>query len=206
MSKFYKPSEVAELLNYNKVTIIRWIHAGKIKAIKIGRDYRIPEEEVQKLLSKKRETTRAVLYARVSGRDQKKDLETQLKTLEQYAISKGYQIVEEVKEIASGLNENRKGLKKLINLTKNSEYDALLITYPDRLTRLGFKYLEELFSAYNVRIETFFKKDKTPREELVEDLITIISHFAGRLYGLRSHKNRKFVQGFKKLIEEVENE
>ncbi len=68
MPKFYKPSEVAELLNYNKVTIIRWIHAGKIKAIKIGRDYRIPEE-VQKLLGKQKETTRAVLYARVSGRD-----------------------------------------------------------------------------------------------------------------------------------------
>ncbi|AIU70445.1 hypothetical protein TEU_08935 [Thermococcus eurythermalis] len=206
MPKFYKPSEVAELLNYNKVTIIRWIHAGKIKAIKIGRDYRIPEEEVQKLLGKKKETTRAVLYARVSGRDQKEDLETQLKTLEQYAVSKGYQIVDEVKEIASGLKENRKGLKKLINLAKNGEYDILIVTYPDRLTRFGFKYLEELFTAYNVRIETVFKKDKTPKEELVEDLIAIITSFAGRLYGLRSHKNKKFVQGFKKLLTEVENE
>jgi len=205
MPKFYKPSEVAELLNYNKVTIIRWIHTGKIKAIKIGRDYRIPEEEVQKLLGKKKETTRAILYARVSGRDQKKDLETQLKTLEQYAISKGYQIVDEVKEIASGLNENRKGLKKLINLAKNNTYDVLIITYPDRLTRFGFKYLEELFSAHNVRIETVFKKDKTPKEELVEDLIAIITSFAGRLYGLRSHKNKKFVQGFKKLLKEVED-
>ncbi|AEC51523.1 resolvase related protein [Pyrococcus sp. NA2] len=205
MPKFYKPSEVAELLNYNKVTIIRWIHAGKINAIKIGRDFRIPEEEVQRLLGKKKETMRAVLYARVSGKDQKKDLETQLKTLEQYAISKGYQIVEEVKEIASGLNENRKGLKKLITLAKNGEYDVLLITYPDRLTRFGFKYLEELFSAYNVRIETIFKKDKTPREELVKDLITIITSFAGRLYELRSHKNKRFVQEFKKLLAEVEN-
>nr|WP_052306421.1 IS607 family transposase [Pyrococcus sp. ST04] len=114
--------------------------------------------------------------------------------------------MDEVKEITSGLNENRKGLKKLINLAKNNEYDVLLITYPDRLTRFEFKYLEELFSAYNVRIETVFAKDKTPRKELVEDLIGIITSFAGKLYGIRSHRNKKFVQGFKKLLTEVENE
>ncbi|NJE06942.1 IS607 family transposase [Thermococcus sp. M39] len=206
MPKYYKASEVAELLNYNKTTIIRWIKAGKIKGQKIGRDWRIPEDEVKRLLGEKAEVTRAVLYARVSGRDQKEDLETQLKLLEQYAVGKGYQIVEEIKEIASGLNENRKGLKKLIKLAREKKFDVLIITYPDRLTRFGFKYLEELFSAYDVRIETVFTKDKTPKEELVEDLMTIITSFAGRLYGLRSHKNRKFVQEFKKLLREVEKE
>jgi len=67
----------------------------------MSRNYRIPEE-VQKLLGKKRETTRAFLYTRVSGKDQKEDLKTQLKTLEQYAVSKSYQIDEKVKEIATG--------------------------------------------------------------------------------------------------------
>ncbi|RLF66192.1 MAG: hypothetical protein DRN26_04350 [Thermoplasmata archaeon] len=74
-------------------------------------------EEVRRLLGGKQEDI-AVLYARVSSRDQDKDLETQLKTLEQYATAKGYKIAEAITDIASGLNENRKGLKKLIELAK----------------------------------------------------------------------------------------
>ena len=84
---------------------------------------------------------RAVIYARVSSRDQKNDLERQVEYLKEYAISKGYHIVDTITDIASGLNENRKGLKKLFKLTENQEIDVILITYKDILTRFGFKYL-----------------------------------------------------------------
>jgi len=201
MPRLYKVPEVARMLNVHRVTILRWICDKKIRAIRIGKLWMIPEEEIRRLLGGKQEDI-AVLYARVSSRDQKEDLETQLKTLEQYAASKGYKVADTITEIASGLNENRRGLKRLIDLAKEGKFNVLIIAYPDRLTRFGFRYLEELFSAYGVRIETVFMLERSPKEELVEDMIAIISHFAGKLYGTRSHKYRKFVRKFKRMIEE----
>ena len=84
----------------------------------------------------------------------------------------------------------------------NKEVSKVIIAYPDRLTRFGFKTLERLFRGYGTEIIVINKRKKTPREELVEDLITIISHFAGKLYGMRSHKYEKVIEGAKKLIYE----
>jgi len=109
-------------------------------------------------------------------------LRHRLKTLEQYAAARGYKVAEAITDIASGLNENRKGLKKLIELAKEGKFNVLVVAYLDRLTRFGFRYLEELFSAYGVRIETVFMVERSPREELVENIIIIISHFTGKLY------------------------
>ncbi|RLF65402.1 MAG: IS607 family transposase [Thermoplasmata archaeon] len=205
MGRLYKVSEVARMLNVHRVTVLRWICDKKIRAIRIGKLWMIPEEEVRRLLGGKQEDV-AVLYARISREDQKGDLEKQLKTLEQYATARGYKIAEMITDIASGLNENRNGLKKLIELAKEGKFNILVITYPDRLTRFGFKYLEELFTAYGVRIETVFMTEKSPKEELLEDLLFIVTSFAGKLYGIRSHKKRKLVQGFKQLLKEIEGE
>ena len=205
MTRLYKVSEVARMLNVHRVTVLRWICDKKIRAIRIGKLWMIPEEEVRRLLGGKQEDV-AVLYARISREDQKGDLEKQLKTLEQYATARGYKIAEMITDIASGLNENRNGLKKLIELAKEGKFNILVITYPDRLTRFGFKYLEELFTAYGVRIETVFMTEKSPKEELLEDLLFIVTSFAGKLYGIRSHKKRKLVQGFKQLLKEIEGE
>lgn len=73
----------------------------------------------------------------------------------------------------------------------NKEVSRVIIAYPDRLTRFGFKTLEEFFRSYGTEIVMINKEEKTPHEELVEDLITIISHFAEKLYGMRLHKYRK---------------
>ena len=81
----------------------------------------------------------------------------------------------------------------------NKEVSKVIIAYPDRLTRFGFKTLEEFFKSYGTEIVIINHEEKSPQEELVEDLITIISHFAGKLYG-RSHKYRKVVEGAKKLV------
>jgi putative resolvase len=76
----------------------------------------------------------------------------------------------------------------------------VIIAYKDRLTRFGFETLRKLFQAFGTEIEVIDSEEKTPQEELVEDLITIVSHFAGKLYGMRSHKYKEVVEGVRKLV------
>ena len=116
-------------------------------------------------------------------------------------------MVEVLKDIASGLNTQREGLLKLFKLVEGRSVDVVLITYEDRLTRFGFEYLEEFFTTMGVRIEVVFGEEpKDAMQELVEDLISIITSFAGKIYGVRSHKKTLLVQGVKKLIGELSGE
>jgi putative resolvase len=161
----------------------KWAYAGKIKYIKTpGGKYRYPESEIRRLLGEQMPRGKAVVYARVSSADQKEDLERQKQRLTEHARSKGYQDIEVIDDIASGLNENRKGLNKLFKLVTERQIEAVFIAYKDRLTRFGFKYLEAFFSSYGCRIETIDSEEiKQPQEELVEDLIAIVTSFAGRI-------------------------
>ena len=145
------------------------------------------------------------MYARVSVADQKSDLEIQVEYLTRYCSSKGYRVVDVLSDVASGLKTDRKGLLKLFNYVINRQADVVVVTYRDRLTRFGFEYLEYFFKQYGVRVEVVFVEEpKDAYQELVEDLIEIAASFAGKLYGLRSHKKKRLVKGFKKLLEEVE--
>ena len=124
-----------------------------------------------------------------------------------YVTVKGYKVVEVLKDIANGLNKQRKGLLELFKLVEGRSVDVVLITYKDRLTRFGFEYIEEFFSTMGVRIEVVFGEEpKDGTQELVEDLISIITSFAGKIYGMRSHKKTLLVQGVKKLIGELSGE
>ena len=139
--KLYRTGKVAEMLGVHKVTVIRWIKQGKIKAVRIGKEYRVPEDEVKRLL-KGKTTNTAVIYARVSSSDQKSDLERQVEYLKEYCTAKGYNVVDILTDVASGSNEKRRGLKKLFDYVVSGEVDTLVISYKDRLTRFGFKYLD----------------------------------------------------------------
>ena len=117
----------------------------KIKYIKTpGGKYRYPESEIRRLLGEQMPKGKVAVYARVSSVDQKEDLEKQKRKLVEHAKSKGYQDIEVIEDLASGLNENRKGLSKLFKLVTKRQIEAVFITYKDRLTRFGFKYLEAL--------------------------------------------------------------
>jgi len=144
---------------------------------------------------------RVATYARVSGANQKKELENQIEALKKYVEQNDWELVGIVKDIASGLKEDRKGLWKLVEVAKKHEFDVLLVTYKDRLTRFGFKYLEELFKAYGVKVIVAFQEPpKDFYQELVEDLVEIATSFASRIYGKRSHKYRKVVEAVKQAI------
>ncbi|MFP3242301.1 IS607 family transposase [Caldisphaera sp.] len=204
MERLLRPKEACQLLGISYSTLLRWIREGKIRVVTTeGGKYRIPYSEVKKYLER-REETRAVIYARVSSADQREDLERQINYLMNYATAKGYKVVEVLKDIASGLNTQRKGLLKLFKLVEGKNIDVVLITYKDRFTRFGFEYLEEFFSTIGVRIEVILGEEpKEATQELVEDLISIINSFAGKIYGMRSHKKSVFIQGVKKLMGEL---
>ncbi len=202
------PREACKRLGIHFVTLKRWIYSGRIRAVRTptGR-WMIPESEVERIIRGKAEVkeVRAVIYARVSSSDQKKDLERQIQHLTQYCSAKGYKVVDVLSDIASGLKTNRRGLLKLFSYIVNEQVDVVVVTYRDRLTRFGFEYLEYFFKQFGVRIEIVY--GEVPRDtyqELVEDLIAIVTSFAGKLYGMRSHKKKKLVQDFKRLIKEVE--
>lgn len=198
--KLYRTGEVAKKLGVSKMTVLRWIKAGKLKAHRIGKEYRVPESEIKRILEGKI-PDKVVIYARVSSRDQKEDLERQVEYLKNYCSSKGYQVAKILTDISSGLNENRRGLKQLFKLVESGEVTKVIITYRDRLTHFGFKYLEQYFNSHGVEIEVIFDdEEKTPEKELVEDLLAIVTSFAGKLYGMRSHKKKRLVEAVKNAL------
>jgi len=206
--RLLRPKEVCQRLGISYSTLSRWVREGRIRAIRTaGGKFRVPESEVRRIaeglpVSKE---TRAVIYARVSSSDQKGDLERQVQYLTEYCASKGYRVIDVLSDVASGLKTDRRGLLKLFDYAVNKQVDVVIVTYRDRLTRFGFEYLEYLFRQYGVRVEVVFGEEpKDSHQELVEDLIEIVTSFAGKLYGMRSHRKRRLVDGFKKLLEEGE--
>jgi len=199
-------SEACKRLGIHPNTLRKWDNQGKILVVRtVGGRRRIPESEVERLMGVAKPDTskKAVIYCRVSSHDQaqKGDLERQKESLLEYAKSKGYEVVSILEDVASGLNENRKSLNRLLD--KKMEVGVVIIGYKDRLTRFGFKYLERYFSSHGVRIEVVNGEEpKDAYQELVEDLIALVSSFAGKLYGLRSHKYKEVVEGVTKLIVE----
>lgn len=135
---------------------------------------------------------RDVIYARVSSHDQKKggDLDRQA----MYLIDKVDNLINPLvlKEVGSGLNDNRVQLQKLLKMVANNEVRNVYVTYKDRLTRFGYHYLETMFLAHNVNIIVVKDEnaDKSVQEELVEDMMSLIASFSGKLYGMRSKKNK----------------
>jgi predicted site-specific integrase-resolvase len=95
-----------------------------------------------------------------------------------------------LKEVGSGLNDKRKKIQELIRMVENNEANRVFVTYRDRLTRFGFHYLEAMFKSHGVEIVVVKdqEKEKPVQEELVEDMMSLIASFSGKLYGLRSKK------------------
>jgi putative resolvase len=114
--------------------------------------------------------------------------------LQEVAKERGYQVVALIAEQASGLNEKREGMKRLLHLIDQQEIDVVPIEYPDRLVRFGFGYLEETFRWKQVRLEVVeLPKVQTPPEELVADLLSVVTVFSGRLSGSRAKQIRSCV-------------
>ena len=198
-----RSGEVAKRLGLHPLTVRRWVKEGKIAAVQIGREARIPITEVERLLGEQRAGL-LVLYGRVSGHDQQPDLQRQVEQLEQWAlVARTGQKTLTLTDIGSGLNTERKGLQKLLALVQDYQVAEVVVTCSDRLTRFGLSYLRALFSGYAVTLTMLSPdEDKTPEEELTQDLLAIIASFAGRLYGLRSRKQKQLLACAEHVLEE----
>jgi len=177
------------------ITLINYEKKGLIKPVRTPggvRRYRV--EDIERLLGMledgQEKAGKTILYARVSTRKQQPYLENQVQRLEEYAKSKGWEY-EVIKEMASGVNENRRGLQKLLNMVKRGEVDRVVVEYPDRLARFGFHYLREFFDGFGVELIVINGREgeKERVQELMEDLVAIVSSFAAKIYGQRCAKN-----------------
>ena len=112
-------------------------------------------------------------------------------------IAKGYSF-DVITDIGSGINYNKKGLDQLIDMITNSEVEKIVILYKDRLLRFGFEIIENLCNKYGTTIEIIDNTEKTEEQELVEDLIQIVTVFSCRLQGKRANKAKKMI---KELLE-----
>jgi excisionase family DNA binding protein len=202
-----RSGEVAKRLGLHPLTVRRWVKEGKIAAVQIGREARIPITEVERLLGEQRAGT-IILYGRVSGHDQKEDLQRQVQQLEQWAlVARTGQQTLTLTDSGSGLNTERKSLQKLLALVQDYQVAEVVVTFADRLTRFGLSYLRILFSGYGVILTVLSPdEDQTPEQELTEDLLAIIASFAGRLYGLRSRKKAALVACAKQVLAEAEKQ
>ena len=135
-------------------------------------------------------------YCRVSSHKQKDDLQRQVENMESYLLSQGnpFKIV---KDIGSGINYNKKGLNDVIDLVLNYKVDRVVVLYKDRLLRFGFELLENLFAKYGTKIEVIDNTPKTDDQELVEDLIQIVTIFSCKLQGRRANKAKKLIKELK---------
>ena len=193
--KLWRISKAAHELGLHPFTVRKWIKQGKIRAIWVGQEARVPRSEIERLVGKT-DGRLIVLYGRVSGQGQKDDLETQLARLQTWAkVERAGKPNLVLSDIGSGLKAKRKHLQQLLKMVMEDEIAEIVITYPDRLTRFGQEYLQVLFDCFGVRL-TILEPDetKTPEQELTDDLLALIASFPGRLYGMRSPKQKELLQ------------
>jgi putative resolvase len=134
---------------------------------------------------------KTLCYARVSSHDQKKDLETQVDKLKNYCIDNKIENFEVIQDLGSGLNYKKKGFKQLLNLILNQHIDHLILNHKDRLLRFGSEIIFSICQFFNIKVTIIEKQDVDFENELVQNVIEIMTVFTSKLYGRRSHKNKK---------------
>ena len=144
---------------------------------------------------------RTIAYARVSSHDQKDDLERQKQVLELYCARQGWTF-EVVTDLGSGMNYRKKGLKRLLAHIIAGSAGRLVITHKDRLLRFGAELVFAICEAKEVEVVILNQgEDTTFEEDLARDVLEIITVFSARLYGARSRKNQKLLDGVRDAVE-----
>jgi excisionase family DNA binding protein len=200
--KLLRVSRAAHELGLHPFTVRKWIKAGKIQAIRVGNEARVPRSEIERLAGR-RDRGLLVLYGRVSGQGQKSDLDTQLARLQAWAkVERAGKEILVLSDIGSGLSATRRHLQRLLRLVRADQVAEIVVTYPDRLTRFGQDYLQALFESFGVRLTVLDPgEDTTAEQELVDDMLALLASFSGRLYGMRSHKQAELLKCARAVID-----
>lgn len=198
--KYISIAELSKLLNVSAQTLRNWDKSGKlVPHHKLESGYRYySQEQVNKLLGIKTPDQKIIGYCRVSSNKQKDDLERQVENMTTYLVAQGKPF-EIVTDIGSGINYNKKGLKSLIKDITDNKVNKIVVMYKDRLVRFGYELIEYIATLYNVEIEIIDNTKKSEEQELVEDMIQIITVFSCKLQGKRANKTKKMI---KELLED----
>lgn len=200
--EYYSIHEFSKLISRTPQTLRNWDKSGKLKPHHTGANgYRYYSHNQLKELLKIEDIPKKVVgYCRVSSNKQKDDLQRQVENMRIYldTLNVDYEIVE---DIGSGINYKKRGLRKLLKMINSKEVDKIIVFYKDRLLRFGFELVEYMANLNGCEIEVLDSTEKTDEQELVEDLIQIVTVFSCRLQGKRANKTRKLVS---ELVEESE--
>lgn len=192
LENWYSSKKIRQILQISSQCLYEMRKTGRIESKKISDKkylFKLPEQFTSS------DDAKIAIYARVSTSKQKKDLENQISYLRKYVVANGNKVENDkvFTDIASGMNESRKGLNSLITEIISGTVNKVIISNRDRLTRFGYGYLKSLFDRYNCEIiEVNLTDDKTFEQELTDDLIAIIHHFSMKFYGKRKNRLKKF--------------
>ena len=188
----YKPKDFAELLGVSVKTLQRWDRDGILKANRTPTDrrYYTYDQYLQfKGIQTENDIRDTVIYARVSTRNQKDDLQNQVEFLKQFCNAKGIIVNQCIEDFGSGLNYNRKKWNKLLDEVMENKIKTIVISNKDRFIRFGYDWFENFCEKFNTKIIIVNNETLSPNEELVQDIISILHVFSCRLYGFRKYKN-----------------
>ena len=194
--KYYSINEFSKILGVSAQTLRNWHKSGKLHPHHTSSNgYRYySHEQLNQIMNIKSNVNRITIgYCRVSSNKQKDDLERQVENMNLYLTSQGKPF-EIITDIGSGINYKKKGLKELIKLITQNKVDKVVVLYKDRLLRFGFELVEYIANLYNCDIEIIDSTEKSEQQELVEDLVQIITVFSCKLQGKRANKARKLVK------------
>jgi predicted site-specific integrase-resolvase len=204
--KYYSAKTVTQLLGVTAQTLRNWDKENKLKPTYVkSNGYRYYSEESILAYTQERKTKKnlnVIGYARVSSEKQLDDLERQVDNIKEY-LSNKYETFDIITDVGSGINYNKTGLLKLIEKINKKEVDLIVVLYKDRLLRFGFELVEYFAKLNNVSIEVLDKIDKTQDQELVEDLVQIITMFSCKIQGKRKKKTKDLMNEFSQKLEEI---
>ena len=202
----YKPKDFAELLGVSVKTLQRWDRDGILKANRSPTDrrYYTYDQYLQfKGIQTENDIRDIVIYARVSTRNQKDDLQNQVEFLKQFCNAKGIIVNQCIEDFGSGLNYNRKKWNKLLDEVMENKIKIIVISNKDRFIRFGYDWFEKFCEKFNTKIIIVNNETLSPNEELVQDIISILHVFSCRLYGLRKYKNQ--IKEDEEIAKELQN-
>jgi putative resolvase len=199
-------SQAAKELGVSPETLRRWEAAGKIEVERTPNGHRRYDlTKLYGLVPRPPDASRPTLaYARVSSCDQKEDLVRQVSLLETFCAANGW-TYEVIQDFGSGLNYNKKGIQQLIRRICSGSVGRLVLTHKDRLLRFGSELVFALCEVYHTEV-VIINQGEVPlsfEEELAQDVQEIITVFSARLYGSRSHKNRKLIETLRQAAEQL---
>ena len=201
MSKYYSINKFSKILGVSAQTLRNGDKKGKLHPHHTSSNgYRYySHEQLNQVMNVKPNLDRIVIgYCRVSSNKQKDDLERQIENMKLYLTAQGKPF-EIISDIGSGINYKKKGLKELMKRISQNKVDKVVVFYKDRLLRFGFELVEYIASLYDCDIEIIDHTEKIEQQEIVEDLVQIITVFSCKLQGKRANKARKLV---KELIDD----